>query len=228
MPHLTQDTPAPAEPGSGAVAQAKWPASADLDPGRWCNVHLRVEGSPGWRAALLFRDWLRASPGPRRRLPGDRRSEWPPKYATATIADYGDAKEPLSSDQGDFIEMERWATDTDWHPWTTHPRQPCVEVLSSPPRPAARSTSKLAVHHHHGGSGEQHANRHGYLGADNAGPRGCLQPDEASSCPAALPRTAPTPCARLLVTGSLGMPSVGAKNREMKSYSAAAAVTMRP
>lgn len=32
------------------------------DPGRLANIHLRVEGSRDWRHALLFRDWLRASP----------------------------------------------------------------------------------------------------------------------------------------------------------------------
>ena len=33
---------------------------ASADPGRPTNVHLRVDGWPGQRFALLFRDWLTA------------------------------------------------------------------------------------------------------------------------------------------------------------------------
>ena len=33
----------------------------NADPGRAVNLHVRVEGSPGWQYALAFRDWLRAS-----------------------------------------------------------------------------------------------------------------------------------------------------------------------
>jgi dephospho-CoA kinase len=36
------------------------------DPGRLVQVHARAAGSPGWRAALLIRDWLRADPEARR------------------------------------------------------------------------------------------------------------------------------------------------------------------
>ncbi|WP_309071883.1 dephospho-CoA kinase [Arthrobacter sp.] len=34
----------------------------NADPGRAVNLHVRVEGSPGWQYALAFRDWLRANP----------------------------------------------------------------------------------------------------------------------------------------------------------------------
>ena len=31
----------------------------NADPGRTVNLHVRTVGSPGWRFALCFRDWLR-------------------------------------------------------------------------------------------------------------------------------------------------------------------------
>lgn len=44
-----------------------WPKRfhASADPGRPTHVHLRVEGEPGQRFALLFVDWLTANPGVR-------------------------------------------------------------------------------------------------------------------------------------------------------------------
>ena len=35
---------------------------ANADPGQSVNLHVRVKDSPGWRWALLFRDWLRVDP----------------------------------------------------------------------------------------------------------------------------------------------------------------------
>jgi dephospho-CoA kinase len=109
VPGMT-DTPHPAgadpEPWRKQVV-------ASADPARWANVHLRVAGSPGWRMALLFRDWLRASP------------EWVTDYqamkehaaaafASQEIPDYAVAKEPWF--ERAFEEMERWAADTGWQP----------------------------------------------------------------------------------------------------------------
>ncbi len=110
MPHLTQDTPHPPNPDP---AQWRKRMAASADPGRWCNVHIRVEGSAGWRAALLFRDWLRASPAPRADYLA-LKERVAAEYATATIGDYADAKEPWFDKA--FTEMDRWATDTNWHP----------------------------------------------------------------------------------------------------------------
>jgi dephospho-CoA kinase len=110
MPHLTQDTPHPPD-----LDPEQWRKrmAASADPGRWCNVHIRVEGSAGWRAALLFRDWLRASPGPRAEYLA-MKERTAAEYATATISDYAAAKEPWFEKA--ITEMERWATDTNWRP----------------------------------------------------------------------------------------------------------------
>lgn len=87
--------------------------AASADPARWANIHLRVTGSPGWRIALLFPDWLRAQP------------EWAAdylrmkeaiaaEYAARDIPAYGDAKAPWFDRV--FPEMERWARRTGWQP----------------------------------------------------------------------------------------------------------------
>jgi dephospho-CoA kinase len=110
VPHLTQDTPHPPD-----LDPEQWRKrmAASADPGRWCNVHIRVEGSAGWRAPLLFRDWLRASPGPRADYLA-MKERAAAENAAAAIGDYADAKEPWFEKA--FTEMERWATDTDWQP----------------------------------------------------------------------------------------------------------------
>lgn len=87
--------------------------AVSADPKRWANVHLRVDGSAAWRAALLFRDWLRAEP------------EWvadyqamkertAAEYAFGSISDYATAKEPWFDRA--YTEMERWAERTNWRP----------------------------------------------------------------------------------------------------------------
>lgn len=54
-PKVDHDNPKP--PGS-----VPWPKRfhVSADPGRLVHLHVREVGSPAWRYALLFRDWLRA------------------------------------------------------------------------------------------------------------------------------------------------------------------------
>lgn len=56
-PDVDRDRPTP--PGA-----APWPKRFHraADPGRCVHLHIREVGSPGWRYALLIRDWLRADP----------------------------------------------------------------------------------------------------------------------------------------------------------------------
>jgi len=81
------------------------------DPGRPANVHLRVAGSPGWRYALLFRDWLRAEPAEqaayeqaKRRLAADHPAR----------ADYAAAKEPWFD--AALPRAQEFAHRTGWQP----------------------------------------------------------------------------------------------------------------
>lgn len=91
-----------------ALWQKRFHASAD--PGRPTNVHLRVEGWPNQRFALLFRDWLRAEP--------DVRAEYlelKKRIADAghqTSGDYADAKEPWFADA--YGRAVDWAERTGW------------------------------------------------------------------------------------------------------------------
>lgn len=58
-PGILRDMPKPSHPDP-----ADWEKRlhGNADPGRNANVHVRVHGSPGWRYALAFRDWLRNQP----------------------------------------------------------------------------------------------------------------------------------------------------------------------
>jgi dephospho-CoA kinase len=107
---FTQDTPHP--PDADPALFAKRMAVA-ADPGRWCNVHLRVEGSRNWRETLMFRDWLRAEPEPRadyQRMKEHVADE----HATGTIPEYGVGKEPWFDRV--WAEMAAWAERTGWRP----------------------------------------------------------------------------------------------------------------
>jgi GrpB-like predicted nucleotidyltransferase (UPF0157 family) len=78
---------------------------------RRVNVHVRVRGGPNERYALLFRDFLRATP--------DARQAWGRfKTELARIADdiedYVEVKDPATDVL--MITAERWAADTGWSP----------------------------------------------------------------------------------------------------------------
>jgi GrpB-like predicted nucleotidyltransferase (UPF0157 family) len=80
------------------------------DGARLANLHVRRLGEFSQQAALLFRDYLRATPEARRRYEEVKRDlarrSWP------TVNDYADAK-------GDCVwalirEADRWAWDVEW------------------------------------------------------------------------------------------------------------------
>lgn len=82
---------------------------------RSTNVHVRVEGYPNQRYALLFRDYLRAHPAAadayaeiKRQLARHAPNNWDAYY---------DVKDPVC----DVIMAgaERWASDTAWKPGTS-------------------------------------------------------------------------------------------------------------
>jgi dephospho-CoA kinase len=110
LPDFTRDTPH--APDLDPELWRKRMA-ATADPGRWCNVHLRVGGSPGWRVALLFRDWLRAETTWRADYQA-MKEQVAAELAGGGIAKYADAKEPWFDRA--FTEMEKWAVDTGWQP----------------------------------------------------------------------------------------------------------------
>jgi len=113
----------PFEPLRGAVEGLGYEWMPDNDDGRkrffrlvspdgarLVNLHVRRLGEFSEQAALLFRDYLRASPEPRRRYEKAKRAlagrDWP------TVDHYADAK-------GDTIwslirEADRWAWEVAW------------------------------------------------------------------------------------------------------------------
>lgn len=112
VPGAGLDTPKPTEPDP-----EKWQKRfhANADPGRAVNLHVREAGSPGWRYALLFRDWLKGDPGAAP-LYGDHKRTLAELYArTSGTRAYAEAKEPWFTDVA-FPRMEAWATRTGWQP----------------------------------------------------------------------------------------------------------------
>lgn len=81
------------------------------DPGRVVHLHVRAAGSPGWRAALLLRDWLRADLQARREYAAVKQ-----RLAAAGLGttEYAQAKEPWFDEV--WSRAQRWAESTDWQP----------------------------------------------------------------------------------------------------------------
>lgn len=86
------------------------------DPGRPAVVWLRVAGAPGWRTALLARDWLRAEPGARADLArsygrGIPDGGAPPQVAPPQVATDGF---PAGWWESVAPQAEAWAARTGW------------------------------------------------------------------------------------------------------------------
>jgi dephospho-CoA kinase len=108
----------PGEWNDNAKDGSVWPKRfhGSCDPGRIAHVHVREVGSPGWRWALMFRDWLRAEHD-------ERVSYASMKTVLAARAgstdDYVDGKEPWF-DAAD-ARARAWATRTGWVPESERP-----------------------------------------------------------------------------------------------------------
>jgi dephospho-CoA kinase len=100
--HITTDTPHGDDP---AVWRKRLHCSAD--PGRPANIHIRVEGWPGQRFALLFTDWLKANPVVREEYSKTKRH-------ALTEPNYAEAKEPWFLDA--YRRALEWAETTGWRP----------------------------------------------------------------------------------------------------------------
>lgn len=99
---ITADAPHTGDPGSW---RKRFHGAAD--PGRPANIHIRVDGWPGQRFALLFTDWLKANPGVREEYLAAKR-------AALSAPDYAEAKEPWFLDA--YRRATEWAETTGWRP----------------------------------------------------------------------------------------------------------------
>lgn len=108
-PDIRRDAPKPSDPNP-----AHWGKSfyTSADPGRPANLHVRVIGSPGWRYALMFRDWLRADRTAREEYSEVKR-RLIDKYADdPDTTRYAEAKEPWFDTA--FELAQQWAQATKW------------------------------------------------------------------------------------------------------------------
>ncbi|OBB03823.1 dephospho-CoA kinase [Mycobacteriaceae bacterium 1482268.1] len=105
FPRIDQITADVAHDGDASLWRKRIHGAAD--PGRPANVHLRIDGWPNQRFALMFVDWLKANPGVRE------------DYSTAkrkalSESDYAEAKEPWFLDA--YWRAKAWADATGWKP----------------------------------------------------------------------------------------------------------------
>lgn len=111
-PGVWRDEPKPDDPGPAVWAKR---LHANADPGRPVNVHVRAKGSPGWRWALSFADWLRADPEMAQAYLADKLrcvrlhadDDGPAGYTLCKEAWFTDTADPL---------LRRWIADTGWTP----------------------------------------------------------------------------------------------------------------
>ncbi len=76
----------------------------NADPGRAVNLHVRAVGSPGWRFALCFRDWLRDDPAARAEYLAEKRLADRLHGADRSTAGY-------AADKEDVVHRARRAAD---------------------------------------------------------------------------------------------------------------------
>jgi dephospho-CoA kinase len=90
-----------------------WPKRmhGSSDPGRVAHVHVREVGGPGWRWALMFRDWMRAVPEARAEYAAEKLRI---AAGGATVSEYAEAKEPWFDAVHERVEA--WAHETGWQP----------------------------------------------------------------------------------------------------------------
>ncbi len=112
VPGAGQDNPKPTDPDPGQW-QKRFHANAD--PGRAVNIHVRVAGSPGWRYALLFRDWLRSDPSARSLYESHKAGLAAAHAGSGSTGPYAEAKEPWFTDVA-WPAMTAWAAATGWEP----------------------------------------------------------------------------------------------------------------
>src|SRR6476469_610971 len=111
LDRITRDNPKAHAPDP---AQWQKRLHASADPGRIANVHVRVAGSPGWRYALLFPDWLAANPDELADYESLKRKLSARYVGDEDSDDYGEAKEPWFDEAA--ARVERWAERTGWRP----------------------------------------------------------------------------------------------------------------
>ncbi len=95
-----------AESGWGKVVHT------GADPVRPVNLHLRPAGSPAWRQAVLFRDWLRDNPGEAATYAEVKHRLADEHAGDTDVAGYAEDKQPWI--RAALGRAEDWAARTGW------------------------------------------------------------------------------------------------------------------
>jgi dephospho-CoA kinase len=111
-PGIISDNPKPSHPDPSDWGKR---LHGNADPGRPVNLHLRAAGSPGWRYALCFRDWLRADPEARADYVAEKQRVAGLHDVDKSTAGYAADKEGWFTDYA-WPRMERWVLRTAWQP----------------------------------------------------------------------------------------------------------------
>ncbi|MEV1018851.1 GrpB family protein [Streptomyces sp. NPDC050264] len=110
-PYLRDHVPAGREDAEDPADWAKRYWSRRTTDAAPVNLHVRRTGSPNERLALLFRDWLRATPDA---VPAYARFKYVLAQAVPDTGTYADVKDPVVDLIG--VVAERWAAETGWRP----------------------------------------------------------------------------------------------------------------
>jgi dephospho-CoA kinase len=111
-PGINSDNPKPPHPDPADWCKR---LHGSADPGRPVNLHLRVAGSPGWRYALCFRDWLRAEAAARMAYAAEKRRVAELHGVDKSTAGYAADKEGWLTEYA-APRMAAWALRTGWQP----------------------------------------------------------------------------------------------------------------
>jgi len=111
-PGIVADNPKPAHPDPADWGKR---VHGNADPGRPVNLHLRAAGSPGWRYALCFRDWLRADAAARTDYVAEKRRVAGLHETDRSTAGYAADKEGWFTDYA-APGMDAWVQRTGWQP----------------------------------------------------------------------------------------------------------------
>ncbi len=110
VPGALRDTPKPSQPDTGQWGKR---LHSNADPGRPANVHVRTAGSPGWRYALAFRDWMRADAAARADYLREKQ-----RVAAAHAADRGAGGYAAEKDQWFTTQaderLNQWINESGW------------------------------------------------------------------------------------------------------------------
>ena len=111
-PGVFADNPKPSHPDP---ADWRKRLHGNADPGRAVNLHVRAVGSPGWRFALCFRDWLRDDAAARADYLAEKRRVAKLHGVDKSTAGYAADKEGWFTDYA-APRMDAWARRTGWRP----------------------------------------------------------------------------------------------------------------